>query len=78
MVAGVLSRRGLNGPRPRARVDGAVLTPHEYGLTDLARELAMPIATLHKWQRSGWVQSRKVAVAAGRWAIWADEEERER
>ena len=78
MVAGILSRRGLHGPRPRAMVDGAVLTPHEYWLTDLARELAMPIATLHKWQRSGWVQSRKVAVAAGRWAIWADEEERER
>jgi len=78
MVAGVLSRRGLHGPRPRAMVDGSVLTPHEYWLTDLARELAMPIATLHKWQRSGWVQSRKVAVAAGRWAIWADEEERKR
>jgi DNA invertase Pin-like site-specific DNA recombinase len=78
MIAGVLSRRGLHGPRPRAMVDGAVLRPHEYWLTDLARELAMPIATLHKWQRSGWVQSRKVAVAAGRWAIWADEEERER
>ena len=78
MVAGLLSRRGLNGPRPRTMVDGSVLTPYEYWLTDLARELAMPIATLHKWQRSGWVQSRKVAVAAGRWAIWADEEERER
>ena len=78
MVAGLLSRRGLHGPRPRAMVDGSVLRPHEYWLTDLARELAMPIATLHKWQRSGWVQSRKVAVAAGRWAIWADAEELER
>lgn len=75
MVAGLLSRRGLNGPRPRAMVDESVLKPHEYWLTDLARELTMPIATLHKWQRSGWVQSRKVAVAAGRWAIWADDEE---
>jgi hypothetical protein len=35
----------------------------------------MPIATLHKWQRSGWLHSRKVDVAAGRWAIWADDEE---
>jgi hypothetical protein len=78
MVAGLLSRRGLHGPRPRAMVDESVLRPHEAWLTDLARELAMPIATLHKWQRSGWVRSRKVAVASGRWAIWADAEELER
>jgi hypothetical protein len=38
----------------------------------------MPIATLHKWQRVGWVHSRKVTVASGRWAIWADAEELER
>jgi hypothetical protein len=35
----------------------------------------MPIATLHKWQRLGWVYSRKVAVASGRWAIWANDDE---
>jgi DNA invertase Pin-like site-specific DNA recombinase len=75
MVAGLLSRRGLHGPRPQAMVAGGILKPHEYWLTDLARELTMPIATLHKWQRSGWLHSRKVAVAAGRWAIWADDEE---
>jgi DNA invertase Pin-like site-specific DNA recombinase len=76
MVAGLLSRRGLHGPRPRVMVEAGVLKPHEYWLTDLARELTMPIATLHKWQRCGWVHSRKVSVAAGRWAIWADDEER--
>jgi len=59
-------------------VDGNVLQPHEYWLADLARELNMPIATLHKWQRLGWVHSRKVTVASGRWAIWADADELER
>ena len=34
----------------------------------------MPIATLHKWQRLGWVHSRKVTVASGRWALWAADE----
>jgi hypothetical protein len=58
--------------------DGSVLHLHEYWLTDFARRLNMPIATLHKWQRLGWVHSRKVAVAAGRWAIWADDDELER
>ena len=38
----------------------------------------MPIATLHKWQRLGWVHSRKVTVASGRWALWADADALER
>ena len=38
----------------------------------------MPIATLHKWQHLGWVHSRKVTVASGRWALWADADELER
>ena len=78
MVARLLSHRGLHGPRPRAMVDATFLEPHEYWLTDFARRLHMPIATVHKWQRLGWVHSRKVAVAAGRWAIWADDDELER
>jgi hypothetical protein len=38
----------------------------------------MPIAPLHKWQRLGWVHSRMVPVASGRWAIGADTDELER
>jgi hypothetical protein len=56
-------------------VDGSVLQPNEYWLTDVARALRMPIATVHKWQRLGWVHSRKVAVASGRLVIWADDDE---
>ena len=50
-------------------VDTTVLQPHEYWLTDVARMMHMPIATVHTWQRMGWVHSRTVAVAAGRWTI---------
>lgn len=78
MIARLLSHRGLHGPRPRTMVDTTVLQPHEYWLTDFARTMNMPMATVHKWQRLGWVHSRKVAVAAGRWAIWADDNELER
>jgi DNA invertase Pin-like site-specific DNA recombinase len=74
-VARLLSRQGLHGPRPRAMDEASVLSPHEYWLADLAREVPMPIATLHKWQRLGWVHSRKVPVASGRWALWADADE---
>jgi hypothetical protein len=58
--------------------EASVLSPHEYWLADLAREVPMPIATLHKWQRLGWVHSRMVPVASGRWALWADADELER
>jgi len=75
MVANLLSGQGLHGPRPTAMVDRALLQEHESWLPDLARTLGMPVATLHKWQRQGWVHSRKVKVAGGRWAIWADADE---
>ena len=75
MVSRLLSGRGLHGPRPRKMTDSQLLEPQEYWLTDLARQLKIPVATIHKWQRVGWVTSRKVNVAGGRWAIWADDEE---
>jgi DNA invertase Pin-like site-specific DNA recombinase len=78
MVARLLSHRGLHGSRPRSMVEASVLQVHEYWLTDLARWLSMPCATLYKWQRLGWVHSRKVEVSGGRWAIWADDDELER
>jgi hypothetical protein len=78
MIARLLSRSGLHGPRPRTMVAAEVLEPHEYWLSDLARELTMPNATLYKWQRLGWVHSRKVAEASGRLALWADADDLER
>jgi hypothetical protein len=47
----------------------------EWWLGDLAAKLEMPIATLHRWQRVGWITSRKVSAAGNRWAIFADAEE---
>jgi len=78
MIARLLSHRGLHGPRPRAMVETGVLEPHEYWLSDLARELHLPRITLYKWQRLGWVHSRQAAEALGRLALWADDEELER
>jgi DNA invertase Pin-like site-specific DNA recombinase len=68
-------RRIRTGPLPRSVTVGQHLQPHEWWLADLAAELTMPIATLHRWQRVGWVTSRKVAAAGGRWAIHADSDE---
>ena len=55
-----------------------MLQSGEWLLSDLARELGMPSATLHRWRKVGWVQARKLPVPGGHWAIWAAGGERER
>jgi hypothetical protein len=75
MIARLLRHRGLPGPRPRTMVDTTVLQPHASWLTEVARTMHRPSATVHTWHRLGWVHRRNVAVAAGRWAIWADDHE---
>ncbi len=77
---GILSRflreRGVrSGSLPRSVTDEQHLRASEWWLADLAAKLSMPIATLHRWQRVGWVTSRKVPAAGGRWAIYADADE---
>jgi DNA invertase Pin-like site-specific DNA recombinase len=71
MVAGFLAKRGRSGPRPRALSAAGMLQKGEWLLSDLARELGMPAATLHSWRQLGWVQVRKLPVPGGHWAIWA-------
>ena len=82
-TAAILSRflreRGVRtGALPRSVTDEQHLRTDEWWLADLASELSMPIATLHRWQRVGWVSSRKVTAAGGRWAIYADAVELDR
>ena len=77
---GILTRflreRGIRtGPLPRSVTDEQHLEADEWWLANLASTLDLPIATLHRWQRVGWVGSRKVAAAGGRWAIFADADE---
>jgi DNA invertase Pin-like site-specific DNA recombinase len=78
MVAGFLAKGGRSGPRPRALAAEGILQKGEWLLSDLARELDMPSATLHRWRKVGWVHARKLPVAGGHWAIWADGTERKR
>lgn len=71
-----LRERGVRtGVLPRSVASGEHLEANEWWLADLATKLAMPTATLHRWQRVGWVTSRKVTAAGGRWAIFADADE---
>jgi DNA invertase Pin-like site-specific DNA recombinase len=71
MVAGFLAKGGRSGPRPRALSAAGLLKKGEWLLSDLARKLGMPPATLHSWRQLGWVQARKLPVPGGHWAIWA-------
>ena len=78
MVAGFLAKDGRSGPRPVALSAKGLLHKREWLLTDLARHLSMPSATLHRWRKVGWVHARKLPVAGGHWALWADAAELKR
>ena len=78
ILAGLLAKRGRSGPRPRVVAEPGVLGEHEWLLTDLARKLEMPLATLHRWIRVGWVRARKLPTPGGHWVIWADADELDR
>ena len=76
ILSGFLRERGIRtGPQPRSATRKDHLQSDEWWLRDLATKLQMPIATMHRWQRVGWVTSRKVKAAGNRWAIFADAEE---
>lgn len=79
-TAGILTRflrdRGIRtGVLPKSVTQENHLERDEWWLADLAGKLVMPIATLHRWQRVGWLTSRKVVAAGNRWAIFADTDE---
>jgi DNA-binding transcriptional MerR regulator len=78
MITRLLTQHRRQRPGRAATGQTTALSPQEYWLTEVARQLNIPVATLHKWKRVGWVRWRKVAVPGGRVAIWADEDELER
>jgi hypothetical protein len=78
ILARLLAQRSRTGPRCRVVAQPGVLGTQEWLLTDWARELVMPQATLHRWVREGWVHARKLPTPGGHWVIWADADERDR
>jgi DNA-binding transcriptional MerR regulator len=77
MITRLLTQHHRQSPRQAATGEATALSSHEYWLTEVARQLNIPEAALHKWKRVGWVHTRKVAVTGWRVAIWADEDELE-
>jgi hypothetical protein len=78
MIGRLIGRRGLYGPRPQSMANSDRLKANEFWLTDFARHMEIPVATIHNWQRKSWLHSRKINIAGGRWAIWADDAEQDR
>ncbi len=79
MVSRLLSRPGVaGGPAGRREVEGSPLGPGEWWPGDLAGELRMPLDTLRRWMKVGWVQARQLTDARRRWVVWADAEELDR
>lgn len=71
VVYQLLKRRGLIG---NERSHDDLLGPHEWWLTDLARELKMSHLKLRDWACRGWVHGRKTPVQGCR-ILWADQDE---
>jgi hypothetical protein len=78
MVARLLAKGSRCGLRAQAVEQPGLLQEQEWLLSDLARQLEMPQATLHRWVRVGWVTARKLPTPGGHWVIWADADELQR
>ena len=77
MVDGFCSRVGWGGKGCSEQVKKA-LRKGERLLGELARELEMPMVSLHRWRKVGWLRARKLSVPGGLWAVCASAEERKR
>jgi DNA invertase Pin-like site-specific DNA recombinase len=74
MVAEFWARKyGRGGVAERG---GRGLRRGEWLLGEVARQLGMPLTTLHRWRKAGWLQARK--LTGGRWAVRASAAERKR
>lgn len=73
-VRALLSRRGLTrcDPDDAMEHDSAVTTDH-WSMSQLVSKLHVPLTTLCRWCRQGWVHGAR--SPGGRWRIWADVEE---
>jgi len=76
IISGLLRREKHRNNDPVIRLgDASSLCEDEWWLSDLAAHLKMPIATMHRWRKVGWVSARKVESVGGHWAIHADASE---
>ena len=76
MVSKLMARQTTLGGKSIARKRRTnELQENEWWLSDLAAHLQMPVETMHRWRKVGWVSARKLNEASGRWALFADENE---
>jgi DNA invertase Pin-like site-specific DNA recombinase len=73
MVRRLLLRCGLANEKASTELLG----PHEWWVSNLAQELAMPAAKLRDWIARGWLHGRK-SPTQGLWIVWVDRQELKR
>jgi hypothetical protein len=78
MIYDFLRRIGLSALDRGSRLPAEVLGPDEWGVSALARRLAMPADTLCHWCARGWVGYRKLPGPRGCLVLWADGAELDR
>jgi len=77
-VRTMLSRNGLTAVKRYHEITEPQLEANEWWLPGLAGHLGMPVETLDRWLRNGWLNAKQMGGRQGRWIIWADLSEVER
>jgi hypothetical protein len=63
---------GVSTGQQTTRSAAPVLGPHQWWLSDLARELGMSRITLYSWVERGWVTAHRQPERPRIWVITAD------
>jgi DNA invertase Pin-like site-specific DNA recombinase len=77
-VRTMLSRNGLTTAKRYHATKEPPLNMNEWWLPELAAHLGMPVETLDRWMRNGWINAKQIGGRQGRRIAWADAAELER
>jgi len=71
-IRSLLSRNGLTTAKRYSKGKEPRLKRNEWWLPQLATHLEMPVETLYRWLRNGWLNSKQLAGKQGRLIVWAN------
>jgi DNA invertase Pin-like site-specific DNA recombinase len=77
-IVSLIVRRRTADYQPPPKSDRSALSPNEWFVVDLAREVGIVKNTLHAWRLRGWVSFRRPPGPRTPCVCWADPEELDR
>ncbi len=77
-IVSLIVRRRTPGYRRPPKSDRSALSPNEWFVIDLARDVGIVKNTLHAWRLRGWVSFRRPVGPRTPCVCWADPDELDR